>query len=104
MIAAQGIGGRGDDGNCGRFAGSLGFSGLARGFRHTELRSLLVSNWSIASDATVELTTGFLAALHESPNMTRAEALQRSMLKMLDSGNASFTHPAFWAPFVVVGD
>jgi CHAT domain-containing protein len=81
-----------------------GFSGLARAFLHAGARSLLVSNWRIASDATVELTTGFLTALRESPNVRRAEALQRSMLKMLDSGNAAFAHPGFLSPFVVVGD
>jgi CHAT domain-containing protein len=52
-------------------------------------RSLLVSHWSIASEATVELTTGFLTALRESPNVRRAQALQKSMLKMLDSGDDS---------------
>jgi CHAT domain-containing protein len=80
-----------------------GFSGLARAFLHAGARALLVSNWTISSDATVELTTGFLAALQESPNVRQAEALRRSILKMLDSGNRTFTHPAFWAPFVVVG-
>ena len=64
----------------------------------------MVSNWSIASDATVELTTGFLTALRESPNVRRARALQKSMLKMLDSGNDAYTHPGIWGPFVVVGD
>jgi hypothetical protein len=34
----------------------------------------------------------------------RAQALQKSMLKMLDSGDDSYTHPGIWAPFVVVGD
>jgi CHAT domain-containing protein/tetratricopeptide (TPR) repeat protein len=81
-----------------------GFSGLARAFLHAGARSLLVSNWSIASEATVELTTGFLSGVRESPNRRRADALQRSMLKMLDSAKASFAHPALWAPFVVVGD
>jgi CHAT domain-containing protein len=59
-----------------------GFSGLARAFLHAGARSLLVSHWSIASEATVELTTGFLTALRESPNIRRAQALQKSMLKM----------------------
>jgi CHAT domain-containing protein len=81
-----------------------GFSGLARAFLHAGARSLLVSNWSVASEATVELTTGFLSALRESPHVRRADALRTSMLKMLDSGNGAYTHPGFWAPFVVVGD
>lgn len=49
-----------------------GFSGLARAFLHAGARSLLVSHWSIASEATVALTTGFLTALRESPNVRRA--------------------------------
>jgi CHAT domain-containing protein len=81
-----------------------GFSGLARAFLHAGARSLLVSNWTIASDATVELTTGFLAALRESPHQRGAEALQKSMLKMLDGTKGDFSHPGFWAPFVVVGE
>jgi CHAT domain-containing protein len=75
-----------------------GFSGLARAFLHAGARSLLVSHWSIASEATVELTTGFLTALRESPNIRRAQALQKSMLKMLDGGDDSYTHPGIWAP------
>ena len=81
-----------------------GFSGLARAFLHAGARSLLVSNWSIASEATVELTTGFLSSLRQSPHVRRAEALQTSMLKMLDGDNDLYKHPGFWAPFVVVGD
>jgi CHAT domain-containing protein len=81
-----------------------GFSGLARAFLHAGARSLLVSNWTISSDATVELTTGFLAALKETATGRRAEALRKSILKMLDGSNRVFKHPAFWAPFVVVGD
>ena len=81
-----------------------GFSGLARAFLHAGARSLLVSNWSIASEATVELTTGFLSALRESPHVRRANALRTSMLKMLDSGDSTYTHPGFWALFVVIGD
>jgi CHAT domain-containing protein len=81
-----------------------GFSGLARAFLHAGARSLLVSNWSVASDATVGLTTGFLRAIHQAPRMRRADALRTSMLKMLDGGDSTFTHPGFWAPFVVVGE
>jgi hypothetical protein len=34
----------------------------------------------------------------------RAEALRRAMLAMIDKGAPRETHPAFWAPFVVVGE
>jgi len=34
----------------------------------------------------------------------RAEAMRRSMLAMIESGDAKDVHPAHWAPFVVVGE
>jgi CHAT domain-containing protein len=34
----------------------------------------------------------------------RAEALRRSMLSMIDTGKDYEAHPAFWAPFVLVGE
>jgi CHAT domain len=34
----------------------------------------------------------------------RAEALRRAMLVMIDKGEPHEAHPAYWAPFVVVGE
>jgi CHAT domain-containing protein len=34
----------------------------------------------------------------------RAEALRRAMLAMIDKGKSHEAHPAYWAPFVVVGE
>ena len=36
--------------------------------------------------------------------LTRAEAHRQAMMAMIDSGPALNTHPALWAPFVVVGE
>jgi CHAT domain-containing protein len=33
-----------------------------------------------------------------------AEALRRAMLAMIDTGEPRQAHPAFWAPFVVIGE
>jgi len=30
--------------------------------------------------------------------------MRQSMLALIDKGDAEETHPAFWAPFVVVGE
>jgi CHAT domain-containing protein len=50
----------------------------------------------------------------ENPALTRAEALRRAMIGLIDgseyvdneSGKAvfSYAHPLFWAPFTIVGD
>jgi CHAT domain-containing protein len=34
----------------------------------------------------------------------RAEAMRRSMVALIDKGTPEETHPAYWAPFVVVGE
>jgi CHAT domain-containing protein len=85
--------------------GALGgesLSGLARAFFYAGARTLLVSHWAVASRPTVALTTGLFAQAAQTPTLGRAEALRRSELTLADTPATS--HPAFWAPFVLVGD
>ena len=49
------------------------------------------------------LTTGLFRYHAENPQATRAEALRRSMLELMQADSA-YAHPAFWAPFSLVGD
>jgi CHAT domain-containing protein len=85
--------------------GAEGLSGLAKAFFYAGSRALLVSHWSVASDTTVLLTTGALQALMQEPAMGRAEALRRAMLRLMNGeGHPRYAHPAFWAPFVNVGE
>ena len=79
-------------------------SGLARAFFYAGARSLLVSHWSVASDSTVKLIGQAVAALRADPKIGRAEALRRSMLSLLRTGQDAEAHPSFWAPFVLVGE
>jgi len=95
---------------CNSAAGSAdaqeGLSGLASAFFLAGARSLLVSHWPVYSDAATRLTSGMVAALEADPRIGRAEALQRSMLAILDDPNADarMIHPAYWAPFLIAGD
>jgi CHAT domain-containing protein/tetratricopeptide (TPR) repeat protein len=84
--------------------GAEALSGLARAFFYAGARSLLVSHWEVASDATVKLITKAIAELKANPKIGRAEALRRSMLSMINTGKDYEAHPAFWAPFVLVGE
>jgi CHAT domain-containing protein/tetratricopeptide (TPR) repeat protein len=84
--------------------GAEALSGLARAFFYAGARSLLVSHWEVDSDSTVKLITGAVAELKANPKVGRAEALRRSMLSMIDAGQEYEAHPAFWAPFVLVGE
>ena len=83
--------------------GAEALSGLARAFFYAGTRSLLVSHWAVASEPTTRLITKAVAALRADPKVGRAEALRRAMVSMISSGNDE-AHPAFWAPFVLVGE
>jgi CHAT domain-containing protein len=78
-------------------------SGLARAFFFAGARALLVSHWAVNSDATVKLITGLFRELETDASTGRAEGLRRSMLALIDRGGDN-SHPANWAPFVVVGE
>jgi hypothetical protein len=79
-------------------------SGLARAFIYAQARALLVSHWEVYSDATVKLITTAIREMARDPKVGRAEALRRSMLALIDKGEPNEAHPAYWAPFVVVGE
>jgi CHAT domain-containing protein/tetratricopeptide (TPR) repeat protein len=79
-------------------------SGLGRAFIYAGARSLLVSHWAVYSEATVKLITGAVREMARDAKVGRAEAMRRSMLALVDKGSKEEAHPAFWAPFVVVGE
>ena len=83
--------------------GAEALSGLARAFFYAQARALLVSHWAVNSDATVKLVTGAMGRL-ANKDIGRAEAVRQAMLALIDHGEPGEAHPAFWAPFVVVGN
>ena len=95
-------------------AGAEAVSGLGRAFFYAGTRALLVSMWPVETISAKRLTTGLFQYQKQDRTITRARALQKSMLELIDnqvlkddaSGKiiASYAHPIFWAPFIVVGD
>jgi CHAT domain-containing protein len=86
----------------GEDVGAEALSGLARAFFYAGARSLLVSHWAVDSDATVELVTAAFDAMSRDPTLTQAQAMRLAMSRLIDGGGR-LSHPAAWAPFVVVG-
>lgn len=84
--------------------GAEALSGLARAFFYAQARALLVSHWAVYSGATVKLITRTIGTMVANKSVGRAEALRRSMMVMIEEGDSKEAHPAYWAPFVVVGD
>ncbi len=84
--------------------GGEGFAGLTRSFMFAGSRSLLVSHWPVASDATVALIKIFFKEL--AAGFAKPEALARAKQKtrLLVQRDEQLAHPFFWAPFVLVGD
>jgi CHAT domain-containing protein len=89
--------------------GAEALGGLARAFLYAGARSLVVSHWPVADDATAKLMTTLFAVAKDEPALSHSEALQRATLSLINSraNNASGipeAHPALWAPFIVVGE
>ena len=95
-------------------AGAEAVSGLGRAFFYAGTRALLVSMWPVETTSARELTTGLFRYQKENPKLSRARALRKSMLELIDGPGlkddttgkivASYAHPLFWAPFVIVGE
>jgi CHAT domain-containing protein/tetratricopeptide (TPR) repeat protein len=79
-------------------------SGLARAFFYAKARALLVSHWYVNSEAAVKIATAVFAELSAHPEIGRAEALRRSMVRLIRSGRSDQAQPEYWAPFVLVGE
>jgi len=94
--------------------GAEAISGLGRAFFYAGTRALLVSMWPVETTSASELTTGLFRYQQREPSLSRARALQKSALALIDgpglkdqaSGKivASYAHPLFWAPFIIVGE
>ena len=95
-------------------AGVEAVSGLGRAFFYAGTRAVLVSMWPVETTSARKLTTGVFRYQKKDGSVSRARALQKSMLalingpglkdKVTDKIVASYAHPIFWPPFILVGD
>jgi len=95
-------------------AGAEAVSGLGRAFFYAGTRALLVSMWPVETTSARLLTTGLFEYQKNDTALSRSGALRNSILRLIDEQTlrdnatgqtiASYAHPLFWAPFVVIGD
>ncbi len=94
-------------------AGAEAVSGLGRAFFYAGARALLVSNWPVETTSAKALTSDIFRRQAAQPGLSRAQALRRAMLSLIDEGGYrdqdgqvlfSYAHPIFWAPFSLIGD
>lgn len=98
----------------GRGAGAEAVSGLGRAFFYAGTRALLVSSWPVETTSARLLTTDIFRRQTAKANLERSEALRQAMVALIDgSGHTDktngktlyyYSHPIFWAPFILVGD
>lgn len=75
----------------------LGLSGVAL---TSGARSVLGTLWVVADEATSELMQSVYSQLGEADN-SKAEALRQAQIQTIASDE--FSHPFYWAPFVLIG-
>ena len=95
-------------------AGAEAVSGLGRAFFYAGTRAILVSMWPVETTSVRNLTTNLFRYQKEDRSLSRARALRKSMLTLIENQDlkdhvtgkiiASYAHPFFWAPFIIVGD
>lgn len=77
-------------------------SGLARGFFYAGSKSLLVTHWAVETNSAMALTTATFEHYTKNATAPKAESLRQAMLQV--QSIKGYEHPAFWAPYALVGD
>ncbi len=77
-----------------------GLVGLTRAFFYAGARSVVASLWQVADASTAEFMGKFFGELQQGRG--GAAGLRRAKLQMLQS--QPYSHPFFWAPFILSGN
>lgn len=85
----------------GKDAGGEGILSLTRAFQFAGARSVVASLWSVSDASTPELMRRFYSYLRDGK--TKDEALRRSQVDLLRSGDPGLAHPYHWAAFQLYG-
>lgn len=91
----------------GKRARGEGYIGFAHAFFRTGARCVLVSLWKVDDRATIKLMNRFYRNMIEK-RMSKAESLKeaKNWLRNVKSrsGKSPYSHPYFWAGFILSGD
>ena len=79
--------------------GAEALSGLARSFFYAGARALLVTHWSVASDAATRLTTATFDNLKADPTSAAPKPAPRHAGLLADTSAPRNAYPAIWGPF-----
>jgi len=85
----------------GKLVRGEGMVGLTRAFMYSGTPSVLVSLWSVSDMSTASLMSEFYENLIKT-KLSKTDALRKAQLALIAGGK--YSHPFYWAPFVLVGD
>ena len=75
-------------------------TGLAEAFSKAGANAVLASLWSVGDESTKEFMVQFYRQL--AAGQSKAASLQSAEIALMK--NPKFSHPLYWAPFVLMGD
>ncbi len=78
---------------------ALGLAGIAV---KSGARSVLATLWYISDEATKMVISEFYKYLTTHPESSKAHALQHAQIEILNKRR--FRHPAYWAPYLLIGN
>lgn len=86
----------------GKFEEGEGIISLARSFMYAGTPSLVVSLWAVNDFSTAMIMSSFYQNLKEG--MPKDKALRQAKLDYLQRIEGEASHPAYWSPFIQIGD
>ncbi len=70
--------------------------------------AIIASLWPVSDPSTSRLMRQFYLLREEHPEISKAESMRQAQLSLLNPTQASserpYTHPYFWAPFILIGN
>ena len=66
--------------------------------------AVIASLWEVVDVSTSKLMEKFYQCHAAATAVSKAEALRQAQLDLLQNSNAKYSHPFYWAPFVVIGN
>ena len=79
----------------------LGLAGVAV---RAGAQSTIATLWGANDEATAELMGYFYQHLNQDEEISKAKALRDAQLNLLKNPDSQYSHPYYWAPFVLIGN
>ena len=79
----------------------LGLAGVAV---RAGAQSTVATLWGANDDATAELMSYFYRNLAQNSSISKAKALRLAQLELIRTEDSNYSHPYYWAPFVLIGN